>query len=48
MEWNSKFQFFIFPGKRMQEELLEGASAGVSGTLYESDWSNTEIFSQNI
>ena len=38
--------FFVFPGKRMQEGLLEGASAGVSGTMSESGWSNTEIFSQ--
>ena len=38
--------FFVFPGKRMQEGLLEGASAGVSGTLSESEWSNIEIFRQ--
>ena len=38
--------FFVFPGKRMQEGLLEGASAGVSGTMSESGWSNTEIFSR--
>ena len=38
--------FFVFPGKRMQEGLLEGASAGASGTISESGWSNTEIFSQ--
>ena len=38
--------FFIFPGKRMQEGLLEGAFAGASGTMSESGWSNTEIFSQ--
>ena len=38
--------FIVFPGKRMQEGLLEGASAGVSGTMSESAWSNTEIFSQ--
>ena len=38
--------FFVFPGKRMQEGLLEGASSGASGTMSESGWSNTEIFSQ--
>ena len=37
---------FVFPGKRMQEGLLEGASAGVSGTMSESGLLNTEIFSQ--
>ena len=30
----------------MQEGLLEGAFAGASGTMSESGWSNTEIFSQ--
>ena len=38
--------FFVFPGKRMQEGLLEDASAGVSGTMSESRWSNIEIFRQ--
>ena len=40
--------FFVFPGKMMQEGLLEGASASVSGTMFETGWSNTEIFSQYI
>ena len=28
--------FCVFPGKKMSEGLLEGASAGVSGTMSES------------
>ena len=36
--------FFVFPGKRMRSELLEGATAGASGTVSESGWSNGEIF----
>lgn len=38
--------FFIFPGKRMLPELLEGASAGATGVVSESGWSNTDIFTQ--
>jgi hypothetical protein len=37
--------FFIFPGIRMQPALLDGATPGASGTVSESGWSNTEIFS---
>ncbi|KAJ8313688.1 hypothetical protein KUTeg_008249 [Tegillarca granosa] len=36
--------FFIFPGKRMPDQLLEGASSGADGTISETGWSNTTIF----
>ena len=37
--------FFVFPGARMIDSLLEGASPGAAGTVSETGWSNTEIFS---
>ncbi|KAJ8313769.1 hypothetical protein KUTeg_008330, partial [Tegillarca granosa] len=36
--------FFIFPGKRMLDQLLEGASSGADGRISETGWSNTTIF----
>ncbi|XP_046573288.1 MFS-type transporter clz9-like [Haliotis rubra] len=36
--------FFIFPGTRMRDDLLEGSSVGTSGTVSESGWSNSDIF----
>ncbi|XP_053374904.1 uncharacterized protein LOC128547163 [Mercenaria mercenaria] len=36
--------FFVFPGKRMNSDLLNGASPGASGTMSESGWSNTDVF----
>jgi hypothetical protein len=36
--------FFVFPGKRMIDSLLEGASPGTSGTVSDSGWSNSAIF----
>lgn len=36
--------YFVFPGKRMRAELLEGASTGASGTVSDSGWSNNEVF----
>lgn len=36
--------FFIFKGKRMRTELLEGATPGVQGTVTESGWSNSSVF----
>jgi len=38
--------FFVFPGKRMLPELLQGASTGATGVVSETGWSNTDIFSQ--
>ncbi|CAC5366940.1 unnamed protein product [Mytilus coruscus] len=37
--------FFVFPGNRMRQELLENKSTGADGEVSESGWSNTEIFS---
>lgn len=36
--------YFIFPGKRMRTELMEGATPGAYGTVSDSGWSNGEIF----
>ncbi|XP_060556927.1 uncharacterized protein LOC132717474 [Ruditapes philippinarum] len=36
--------YFVFPGKRMLPELLEGSSPGASGTVSDSGWSNSAIF----
>ncbi|XP_045195071.2 uncharacterized protein LOC123550708 [Mercenaria mercenaria] len=36
--------FFVFQGKRMNSDLLNGASPGASGTMSESGWSNTDVF----
>ena len=36
--------FFVFPGNRMRQELLENKSTGADGDVSESGWSNTEIF----
>ncbi|XP_052074492.1 uncharacterized protein LOC127712219 isoform X1 [Mytilus californianus] len=36
--------FFIFPGQRMNDQLLEGSSPGTSGTVSKDGWSNSEIF----
>ncbi|XP_063420606.1 uncharacterized protein LOC134705821 [Mytilus trossulus] len=36
--------YFIFAGKRMRQELLEGATPGADGSVSETGWSNSEIF----
>lgn len=36
--------YFVFPGTRMLDTLLEGASPGADGTVSPTGWSNTEIF----
>ena len=38
--------FFVFPGARMTDSLMEGATPGADGTVSESGWSNTQIFSE--
>lgn len=38
--------YFVFPGQRMIDSLLHGATPGVSGTVSKSGWSNTAIFEQ--
>jgi DDE superfamily endonuclease/helix-turn-helix, Psq domain len=40
--------FFVFPGKRMNERLLEGKSPGADGTVSETGWSNHAIFRHYI
>ena len=36
--------YFIFAGKRMNVDLLTGASPGATGTVSETGWSSTEVF----
>jgi hypothetical protein len=36
--------YFVFVGKKMRSELLEGATPGVSGTVSETGWSNSTVF----
>ncbi|XP_060571782.1 uncharacterized protein LOC132729962, partial [Ruditapes philippinarum] len=38
--------FFVFPGARMVDGLMAGASPGAAGTVTETGWSNTDIFCQ--
>ncbi|XP_053388230.1 uncharacterized protein LOC128551405 [Mercenaria mercenaria] len=40
--------YLVFPGQRMREELLHGASPGADGTISESGWSNSSIFRHYI
>jgi len=40
--------YFIFPGARMHASLLEGSTPGTYGTVSDSGWSNTDIFSHYI
>ena len=35
---------FIFKGKRLRSELLQGASPGTQGTVTETGWSNSDVF----
>ena len=43
--WRQVPHFFVFPRARMIDLLLEGASPREAGTVSETGWSNTEIFS---
>ena len=36
--------YFVFKGKRMNTDLLQGASPGTSGTISETGWSNLDVF----
>ena len=36
--------YFVFPGKRMIDGLMDGSSVGAVGTVSESGWSNSTIF----
>ena len=40
--------FFVFPGKRMNQDYLNHTSVGTDGTVSESGWSNTEIFKKYL
>lgn len=36
--------FYVFPGKRWSDQLLQGAPAGSAGTVSDKGWSNSEVF----
>ncbi|XP_060594276.1 uncharacterized protein LOC132748679 [Ruditapes philippinarum] len=40
--------YFVFPGARMLDSLLDGATAGADGDVSESGWSNSQIFCNYI
>ena len=40
--------YFVFVGKRMRSELLEGATPGASGTVRETGWSNSTVFRKSL
>ncbi|XP_053385760.1 uncharacterized protein LOC128550546 [Mercenaria mercenaria] len=40
--------FFVFPGKRLDQELLQGKSPGADGALSDSGWSNLALFRQYL
>ena len=45
---HSVLPFFIFPGTRMRQELLEGGCPAVDGDVTESGWSNSAIFRKYV
>ncbi|OWF45553.1 Jerky protein homolog-like [Mizuhopecten yessoensis] len=40
--------YFVFPGARMRKDLLDGSTAGVSGTVSKNGCSNSRIFRQYL
>ena len=36
--------YFVFPGQRMNNQLLEGSTPGTVGTVSKSGWSNSDLF----
>lgn len=40
--------YFVFKGKRMRKELLEGSTHGSDGTVSDSGWSNSDVFLQYL
>ena len=40
--------FFVFPGKRMLPDLMDGATPGAAGTVSDSGWSNGEVFRKHL
>ena len=40
--------YFVFKGKRMMDDLINGATPGAAGTVSETGWSNTKVFIQYL
>lgn len=40
--------YFVFEGKRMIPELMNGATPGAAGTVSDSGWSNTKVFKKYL
>ena len=40
--------FFVFPGARLRQELLEGKTPGADGDVTESGWSNSQKFQKYL
>ena len=40
--------FFVFPGKRMNQDLMDGKSPGARGTVSETGWSNSDVFKEYL
>lgn len=40
--------FYVFPGKRWNDEFLNGAPAGSTGSMSETGWSNSGIFERYV
>ena len=40
--------YFVFKGKRMMDDLINGAMPGAAGTVSETGWSNTKVFKQYL
>ncbi|XP_052778555.1 uncharacterized protein LOC128215995 [Mya arenaria] len=36
--------YYVFPGKRWNENLMDGATPGSAGTMSDSGWSNSSVF----
>ena len=36
--------FYVFPGKRWKDDLLDSSTPGSAGTMSESGWSNSVVF----
>ena len=44
MPWETMTRFYVFPGKRWIDTLLEGAPPGFDDCMSESGLSNTDLF----
>ena len=40
--------YFVFEGKRMMDDLMNGGTLGAAGTVSETGWSNTKVFKQYL